>query len=63
MAIHDLSQTFTKHGKASAVWYDDEEAIFVVQYEFFQIAFSKHEFEAFLETLEKAKERFKELKL
>lgn len=62
MAIHDLAQ-IAKHGKVSAVWYDDEEGIFIIQHEFVQIALDKREFEAFLETLARAKERFKELKL
>ena len=62
MAIHDLAQ-IAKQGKVCSVWYDDEEGIFIIQHEFIQIALDKREFEAFLETLARAKERFRELKL
>ncbi len=63
MPIHELAQSTAKTGKLNAVWYDDETETFVVQYEFFQIAFTRLEFEAFFETLAHAKGRFDELKL
>lgn len=61
MAIHDLAK-IEKHGTVCSVCYDDEEGIFIIQHEFIQIAFDRLEFEAFLETLARAKERFRELK-
>jgi len=63
MPIHELAQSTAKTGKLNAVWYDDEAETFVIQYEFFQIAFSRPEFKAFFETLSTAKDRFEELKL
>ena len=58
MAIKSLAQKTTKHGTVSAIWYDDEEDTFVVQYEFLQLSFYKHEFNAFLDTLLDARENF-----
>ncbi|HZY32026.1 MAG TPA: hypothetical protein VFF86_10360 [Candidatus Methylomirabilis sp.] len=58
MAIKNLAQKTTKHGTVSAIWYDDEEDTFVVQYEFLQLSFYKHEFNAFLDTLLDARENF-----
>ena len=56
MAIKNLAQKTTKHGTGSAIWYDDEEDTFVVQYEFLQLSFHRHEFNAFLDTLLEARE-------
>ncbi|HLC21713.1 MAG TPA: hypothetical protein VJM10_06365 [Candidatus Methylomirabilis sp.] len=58
MAITNLAQRTTKHGTVTAVWYDEEQDAFVVQYEFLQLSFSKHEFNALLDTLLVARENF-----
>jgi len=58
VAITNLAQRTTKHGTLTAVWYDEEEEAFVVQYEFLQLSFSKREFNAFLDTLLEARENF-----
>ncbi len=58
MAIKTLAQKSTKHGTVTAIWYDDEEDTFVVQYEFLQLSFYKHEFNAFVDTLLEARENF-----
>ena len=58
MAIKNLAEKTTKHGTMTAVWYDDEEDTFVVQYEFLQLSFYRHEFNAFLDTLLQARENF-----
>ena len=58
MTITNLAQRTTKHGTLTAVWYDEEEDAFVVQYEFLQLSFSKREFNAFLDTLLEARENF-----
>ena len=58
MAIRNLAQRTTKHGTLTAIWYDEEEDAFVVQYEFLQLSFSKHEFNAFVDTLLEARENF-----
>ncbi len=58
MAITNLAQRTTKHGTVTAVWYDEEEDAFVVQYEFLQMSFYKQEFNAFLDTLLEARENF-----
>lgn len=58
MAIKTLAQKSTKHGTVTAIWYDDEEDTFVVQYEFLQLSFYKHEFTAFVDTLLEARENF-----
>ena len=58
MAIKALAQKSTKHGTVTAIWYDDEEDTFVVQYEFLQLSFYKHEFNAFVDTLLEARENF-----
>lgn len=58
MAIKNLAQKTTKHGTVTAIWFDDEEDAFVVQYEFLQLSFYKHEFDAFLDTLLEARENF-----
>ncbi len=58
MAIRNLAQKTTKHGTVTAVWYDEEEDAFVVQYEFLQMSFYKQEFNAFLDTLLEARENF-----
>lgn len=58
MAIKTLAQKSTKHGTVTAIWYDDEEDAFVVQYEFLQLSFYKHEFNAFVDTLLEARENF-----
>ena len=58
MSIMNLAQSTTKHGAVTAVWYDDEEDAFVVQYEFLQLSFHKNEFNAFLDTLLEARETF-----
>lgn len=56
MAMKTLAQKTTKHGTMTAVWYDDEEDTFVVQHEFLQMSFYRHEFNAFLDTLLEARE-------
>jgi hypothetical protein len=56
VAIRNLAQNTTKHGTVTAVWFDDEEETFVVQYEFLQLSFYRHEFNAFLDTLLEARE-------
>ena len=58
MAIKMLTQKTTKHGTVTAIWYDDEEDTFVVQYEFLQLSLYRHEFNAFLDTLLEARENF-----
>lgn len=58
MTIKTLAQKSTKHGTMTAIWYDDEEDTFVVQYEFLQLSFYKHEFNAFVDTLLEARENF-----
>ena len=58
MAIKNLAQKSNKHGTVTAIWFDDEEDTFVVQYEFLQLSFYKHEFNAFLDTLLEARENF-----
>ena len=58
MAIRNLAQRTTKHDTLTAIWYDDEEDAFVVQYEFLQLSFYKHEFNAFVDTLLEARENF-----
>jgi len=58
VAIKNLAQKTAKHGTVTAVWFDDEEDTFVVQYEFLQLSFYKHEFNAFLDTLLEARENF-----
>ena len=58
MAIRNLAQRTTKHGTLTAIWYDEEEDAFVVQYEFLQLSFHKHEFNAFVDTLLEARENF-----
>lgn len=58
MTIRNLAQKSTKHGTVTAIWFDDEEDAFVVQYEFLQLSFHKHEFDAFLDTLLEARENF-----
>jgi len=61
MAIIDLAQHTTKTGAVNAVWYDDEEENFVVQHEFVHLSFYKHDFQAFLETLQEAWQKFQVL--
>jgi len=56
VAIRTLAQRTTKHGTVTAIWYDDEEQTFVVQYEFLQLSFYKNEFNVFLDTLLEARE-------
>ena len=58
MAIKMLTQKTTTHGTVTAIWYDDEEDTFVVQYEFLQLSLYRHEFNAFLDTLLEARENF-----
>jgi hypothetical protein len=58
VAIRNLAQNTTKQGTVTAVWFDDEEDAFVVQYEFLQLSFYRHEFNAFLDTLLEARENF-----
>jgi hypothetical protein len=58
VAIRNLAQGTTKHGTVTSVWYDEEEDAFVVQYEFLQLSFYKHEFNALLDTLREARENF-----
>jgi hypothetical protein len=58
LAIKNLAQKSNKHGTVTAIWFDDEEETFVVQYEFLQLSFYKHEFNAFLDTLLEARENF-----
>jgi len=58
VAIKTLAQKSTKHGTVTAILYDDEEDTFVVQYEFLQLSFYKHEFNAFVDTLLEARENF-----
>ena len=58
MGIRNLAQRTSKHGTVTAIWYDEEEKAFVVQYEFLQLSFYQHEFNAFLDTLLEARENF-----
>jgi hypothetical protein len=58
VAITNLAQRTTKHGTVTAIWYDEEEDAFVVQYEFLQLSFYTHEFNSFLDTLLEARENF-----
>jgi len=58
VAIKNLAQKSNKHGTVTAIWFDDEEETFIVQYEFLQLSFYKHEFNAFLDTLLEARENF-----
>ena len=58
MAIKNLAQKSNKHGTVTAIWFDDEEETFIVQYEFLQLSFYKHEFNGFLDTLLEARENF-----
>lgn len=58
MAIKTLAEKSTKHGTVTVIWYDDEEDTFVVQYEFLQLSFYRHEFNAFVDTLLEAREGF-----
>lgn len=58
MAITNLAQRTTEHGTVTAVWYDEDTDAFVVQYEFLQLSFYKHEFYAFVDTLLEARENF-----
>jgi len=58
VGIKNLAQRTSKHGAVTAVWFDEEEKAFVVQYEFLQLSFYQHEFNAFLDTLLEARENF-----
>ena len=58
MAIKNLAQKSNKHGTVTAIWFDDEEETFIVQYEFLQLSFYKHEFNGLLDTLLEARENF-----
>lgn len=58
MAIKNLAQGTSKRGTVTAVWHDEEEDTFVVQFEFLQMSFFKSEFNAFLDTLLEARENF-----
>ncbi len=58
MGIKNLAQRTSKHGTVTAIWFDEEEKVFVVQYEFLQLSFYQHEFDAFLDTLLEARENF-----
>ena len=58
MTIRNLAERTSKHGTVTAIWFDEEEKAFVVQYESLQLSFYQHEFNAFLDTLLEARENF-----
>jgi len=58
VGIKNLAQRTSKHGTVTAIWFDEEAKAFVVQYEFLQLSFYQHEFDAFLDTLLEARENF-----
>jgi hypothetical protein len=58
VTITNLAQKTSKRGTVTAVWHDEEEDTFVVQYEFLQLSFFKNEFNAFVDTLLEARENF-----